>query len=174
MTTSCPDGISEEDARPHTGRHGRASPASFIILAALLLLALTGLFGGDPNPVRTAETDAARIEVKAPAILRNGMTFETVIRIMPKRPVGALTLAIAPSFWRNITINDMVPAADQEEMRDGLLRFTYGSAEPGHPVEIRINGQINPPLFGGAEGEIAVYDADRRLVGLTASMRVRP
>jgi len=174
MATPCPDGISDADAAPRSGYRGHASPASLIILAALLLLALSGHLGGRPNPVQVAENDAVRIEIKTPARLRNGMIFETIIRITPKRPVKALTLAISPSFWRDVTVNNMVPAADKEEMQAGFFRFTYGAAQAGKPVEIKIDGQINPPLLAGIEGEVAVYDGDVRLAGLMTTMRVYP
>ncbi len=174
MAAPCPDGISEADAHPRGGHRGRASLLPLIILAALLALALSGLLGGRPDPVQVAETDNALIEVNMPSRLRNGMSFEAIIRITAKRPVKALTLAISSSLWRDITINNMMPAAEKEDMQDGFFRFAYGAADPGVPIEIKIDGQINPPLFAGTDGEIAVYDRDVRLVGLATTMRVYP
>jgi hypothetical protein len=174
MAIPCPDGISEDGARPRRGYHSHASPVSILVLTVFLALGFLGLFGGRPSPVRIAETDAVRLEVKTPTTLRNGLFFETVVRVTPKRPLNDLTLAISPSLWRDTTINTMVPAAEKEESRDGFFRLSYGPVDVGKPFEIKIDGQINPPLFLGTAGEIAVYDGDIRLAGVETRARVRP
>lgn len=114
------------------------------------------------------------MEIKTPTILRNGHFFETVVRVTPKRPLTDLRLAVSSSLWRDMTINSMVPAPEKEESRSGLFLLSYGPADAGKPFEIKIDGQINPPLFLGTAGEMAVYDGDARLAGTRMRVAVRP
>ncbi|MCM8731534.1 hypothetical protein ACFO8O_11250 [Hephaestia sp. GCM10023244] len=171
MATPCSDGISEDDACPRSGYRRRARVAPLVILTVFLILGFVGLFGGRASPTQVAESDAARLEVTTPVTLRNGLVFETVIRATPKRPIKDLTLAISTSLWRDVTINSLIPAATQEESRDGFFRFSYGPVEAGQSFEAKLDGQINPPLFLGTVGDIVVYDGDVRLVGLETVRR---
>ena len=174
MPSRCPDGIVEAHHRTSRfwGRH--ASPASLVLLGLLIAAALAGLLGGQPKARMVRETSTVRLEVDISNVVRNGVFFETRIRITPKRPVGALVLGISPALWRDLTITSMMPAASGEESRDGLFRFEYGPAPAGETVEIKIDGQVNPELFGGTRGDIVVLDGDVELVRLPSRIEVRP
>lgn len=174
MSSHYPDGIEQgHHDHPRFWRRN-AGPVSLIVLGALLAAALLGLFGGQPNSDLVAETPEVRLEVNSATVLRNGLFFETRIRITAKRPIDELVLGIAPSLWRDLTINSMFPAASEEESRDGMLRFSYGPAEAGQTIEIKIDGQVNPPLFGGTGGDVAVFDGDLPLARLPVTRKVRP
>src|SRR3546814_1697109 len=62
-----------------------------------------------------------------------------------------------------MTVNTMIPAPAEESFEDGYFRFSYGPLDAGERLHVRIDGQINPPLFAGTRGEIAVFDGDRRV-----------
>ena len=49
-----------------------------------------------------------------------------------------------------------------------------GSGEPGKPIAIKFDGQVNPPLVGANAGDIAVFDGDRKLAAIPVKMRVLP
>lgn len=151
-----------------------ANPASLILLALLLAVACLGLLGGYPHPIRASDNDRVRLTVTTPATLRNGMFFETRILIEPHRPIGEVVLAVSPDLWRDITINSAIPAAEKEEFTDGMIRMSFGPGEPGNPIAIKFDGQVNPPLVGANRGEVVVYDGDRRLAAVPVEMRVLP
>lgn len=168
-----PDGIAEMHAKPHRwSRH--ASPLAFIVFGALVLLALSGLLGGHRNPTISADTPAAVLSVNSPRIIRNGELFETRIAVEAKAPIADLVVALPPSLWRDLTINSMIPAASEEEFADGLFRFHYGPFKPGERIEIKVANQINPALFGGTRGHVAVYDDALLLAQLPVTLRVLP
>ena len=52
----------------------------------------------------------------------------------------------------------MIPQADKEEYRKGRFLFHYGKLAPGEVLAVKIDGQINPPLFMGTSGSIGVDD----------------
>lgn len=168
-----PDGITDY----HTtdgGLSRHASPISFVVLAGLLLAAALGLLGGQPHPRFHAESGMADLSVETPAVIRNGEFFETRITVVPKRPVTDLVVAVTPALWRDITVNTMIPAAADERFEDGAFHFGYGKAEAGKPVVVKIDSQINPPLFAGTRGAVIVFDGKVELVRVPIEMKVRP
>lgn len=170
MPQSAPDGISKDNERSSGG----PSPLPILFLGAILAAGLGGLYGGQSDPVREVRADGTTLSVRAPATLRNGMFFETVIEVTPTRPVDDLVIAVSDGLWREMTINTMIPAAQEESHAHGNQRFSFGKAAPGDTLRFKIDGQVNPPLFAGTSGEITVFDGERKLVGLPVRMRVLP
>ncbi|HWT42211.1 MAG TPA: hypothetical protein VN152_06155 [Sphingopyxis sp.] len=154
--------------------HRHASPISFVILAAIITFALSGLTGGQPSPLRSENFGAARFDVKTPSVIRNGEFFETRIRIEAARDISDAVLAVSPSLWTDMTINTMIPAASEESFKGGAYRFSYGRLRAGEILVVKIDGQINPPLFAGTRGEIALFDGERRLGGMPLKIKVLP
>lgn len=172
--SSPPDGIGDRHSRVDRWTHRHANPTSLILTGLLLTIACLGLLGGKPHPVLTRSEERARLTVASPAILRNGMFFETRILIEPLRPIDDVVLAVSADLWRDVTINTAIPAAEKEESADGMIRMSFGPGERGKPIAIKFDGQVNPPLVGRASGEIAVYDGDHRLAAIPLTMRVLP
>lgn len=168
-----PDGISETMISGQRW-HRHASPVSFVMLAAVIAVALSGLVGGQPSPLRSQDFGAARLEVKTPSVIRNGEFFETRVRIEAARDVSDAVLAVSPSLWTDMTVNTMIPAAAEESYKDGNYRFSYGELRAGETLVVKIDGQINPPLFAGTRGEIALFDGERRLGSMPLEIKVLP
>lgn len=112
--------------------------------------------------------------VQMPMVIRNGEFLETSIDIRANRAIADATLAIETGLWRDITINTMIPAAAEETFKDGEYRFAYGPLAKGETVRVKIDGQINPPLFGGNAGFIALYDGERLIGRRHFRIKVRP
>jgi len=170
MSTCAPDGIREQ----HESNSRRANPGPLLLLTLLLVAGLAGLFGGQPSVTRQAKSDAIAMTVRTPETLRNGMVFETIVEIVPRRPVRDLIVAVSDGLWREMTINTMLPAAGEESHKGGYHRFSFGSADTGQAFRFKIDGQINPPLFAGTRGEIAAFDGERRLAAVPVTIKVLP
>ncbi len=171
MVTPTPDGIDPQPPSP-SARH--ANPLPLIILVAILVVAALGLLGGYPARSRTIDTDKVELSVTTPETLRNGMVFETIVEVSAKRPLRQLAIGISDSLWREMTINTMVPAAESEEYGGGFHRFVFTGLKAGETFRFKIDGQINPPLLGGAHGEVVAFDGDQRLAGVPIRVRVLP
>ncbi|KTR83773.1 hypothetical protein NS277_07345 [Novosphingobium barchaimii] len=170
MQSPAPDSINRQNER----NSGGPSPLPILFLGAILTAGLAGLFGGQSDPVREVRDNGTILSVRAPTTLRNGMLFETVIEVTPTRPAGDLVIAVSDGLWREMTINTTMPAAQEESHAHGYQRFSFGKAAPGDVLRFKVDGQINPPLFAGSSGEIAVFDGERKLVGLPVRIRVLP
>ena len=166
------EGVSEKSGARIWNRH--ASPISILVLGAILLAAGLGLTGGQPSSPRTAQFGEAELTIKTPATIRNGEFFETDITIVASAPLGDVTIAVSPSLWRDMTINTMIPAPSEEKFEQGQFRFVYGPLDAGESLRVKIDGQINPPLFAGTSGEIGLIDGHRRIGSMPLQIRVLP
>lgn len=170
---SCPQGIdgSHIDAK---GWHRHANPAAVLTLGLLLTAALAGAFGGQPHPTQTITTSSAEITLELPERIRNGMFFEMRAKVETKRPFSDLTIAVSSTYWRDLTINSMIPGPAKETAENGLYQFSYGPVDADQTLTIKIDGQINPPLFAGTEGDILLMDRDAVIATIPVKMVVLP
>ena len=174
MASGYPDGLEAAHATPRGGFHRHATPFALLVLGALLALAPTGWLGGARSPVSRTQTPAATLSVKTPRTLRSGLFFETVVVVEAHRPIADAVIALPPALWRDMTINAQIPAAESEAYRDGSWRFHYGALDAGGRLELKIDGQINPPLTVGTRGAIVLLDGGRALARVPVAMRVLP
>ena len=173
-TRRMPDGIG--DANVGDGGRVRNLATLFIATVLLLLLglALTGTLARRPNPTETLRTADVTLAVNAPAQLRSGQFFEERMTATAHRDLSDLVIAVPPSLWRDWTVNSMIPAPAEEAFEDGRFAFHYGAVKAGEAVEIKVDAQLNPSLFGGTSGAIIVRDADAVLGELPLATRVLP
>jgi hypothetical protein len=140
------------------------------LFSALLATAMTGLLGGSPGPTTVISAPAATLAVKLVRPLRSGLFFETHIRVIARRHLAKPVIGVDAPSWRDLTINSHIPAASNEGFRDGQFRFEYPALNAGETLEIKIDGQTNPPLIGLA-GAITLLEGD---VGLDLAMIFSP
>src|SRR3546814_16464114 len=76
-------------------------------------------------------------------------------------PLDDAVIAVTSALWHDMTVNTMIPAPAEESFKDGYFHFSYGPLDAGERLHVKIAGQINPPLFAGTRGEIAVFDGDQ-------------
>ncbi len=131
-----------------------------------------GIFGGHPNPRQVTRFPAATVITEFPEILRNGEFFEMRLTIDVSQPFQDLQIGISEPYWRDLTINTMIPASAEEVSRDGFHRFSYGEARQGETLTIKIDGQINPTLQGQSGGALILTDGDRQVGSIPLRLRV--
>jgi hypothetical protein len=169
-----PEGIDPEPPA-RRARIGRlATPITFLLLGGFLGAGLLGLFGGTPTPTRTHDLGDASLSLRVPEVLRNGEFFEMELAFESQAPLADAVIAIEPSLWRNITINTMIPAAAEEEFSDNAYRLHHGPLEPGERLHLKFDGQINPPMFLGTEGTVALFDGEQEIGAVPVSIKVLP
>lgn len=170
---ACPDGIEPDHIVARHRWHDHASPASLLVLLAVVAFGLSGHAGSRPVE-RAADAPAARLAVRSPEIVRNGEIYEAVIAIDARQRIGRLVLGISPALLRETTVNSTMPAAADESYGDGLFRFDHGAVAGGTRFEVKLALQGNPSLYGENAGRIAVFDGATPLVELPLTLRIRP
>lgn len=171
-STTFPDGIGESNQRPLSG--ARLTVFRTVLVGALLLAALFGVVGGAPTAERRVEAPAAAMSVHVPNPIRNGMYAEWRVEVEARQPIGDAVIAVSAPLWEDMTINSLVPAASEEEFKDGAFLFHFGPLEPGDRLLFKIDGQVNPPKFAGQHGAIRLLDGERELVSAPIALRVIP
>lgn len=168
-----PDGIGPSHHEPHRGLARHASPASIVVLGALVAFGLSGL-AGSSSTTREVANDAVELTVLTPGIVRNGEMLETVIDVRPRRRIGKLVIGIEEGLWREVTVNSTVPAPADESFEGGLFRFGFAAVEPGQSFVFKIDKQVNPALGGRNRGRVVVFDGKDRLAELPLELLVLP
>lgn len=168
-----PDGLADAVVRRGLW-HRHASPITLLLLGTLLVLACAGVFGGQPSPRSAVNFGRAALTVQTPTVIRNGELFETDIMIRAAAPIDNAVLAVDADLWRDLTINTMIPAPAEEDFKESAFRFSFGPLAAGETIRIKIDGQVNPPLFAGTAGGIAIYDGERLIGRQPVRIRVLP
>jgi hypothetical protein len=143
------------------------------VLGAVLALGLSGAVGGTES-VERASSDVATLALRGPETVRNGEYLELTVTMSPHRGVANAALEIDAAYWRNVTVNTMIPAPEKEEYKDGVMRFEFGPLGAGESAAVKIDGQVNPHRFGPSRGDFAFLDGDSELVRLDRGLRVIP
>jgi hypothetical protein len=153
--------------------HKWMNAATLVLLGSIVAAGLVGLFGGYDHR-SAAEGGNASLKISGPSIIRNGEYDEMTIEMMARRPIGNAALEIDAAFWREITINTMIPAPEKEELRNGIMRFEFGALDAGETAQFKIDAQVNPHRFGASEGRFVLLDGNRPLVSLARELTVMP
>jgi hypothetical protein len=169
-----PQGIEADTHASAKSWHRYSNLVGIFGLALFLGLAAFGIFGGQPHPTRVIETPAARLTLQFPEILRNGEFFEMRATIEAKQPFDDLQMGISSEYWRDLTINTMIPAPSEEKSENGRYLFSYGPLSPGDRLTIKIDGQINPPMSAGTRGRLTLMDGDTVVLATPVKLRVFP
>lgn len=169
-----PDGLRPHHAEKARGFRRYTGWLSLVVLGALMGVAAAGLLGGGPPQRTEIEAPEATLAVTTPRILRSGMFFETRVDVVARRDLDDAVLAFSETLWRNMTINTVIPQAGEEQFEAGAFRMSYGKLPAGGHIEVKIDGQINPPLFAGTRGAITLLDGRREIGRLPVSIRVLP
>lgn len=167
-----PDGIAARHLEPGGGQLRGLVPA--FLLGALLLAALLGLFGGTPDPTVGAQANGVRLTVTAPRTLRSGMILEIDIAVDAMRPIAKPVVAISGAYLRNLSFNSIIPDASQAGFENGEVTLQYGALKPGDRLQVKMDGQVNPPLVGENRGVVEVRDDKSVLVRRPVRLRVFP
>jgi len=174
MSANYPDGITAHNLGSRTSRWRFTHWIALLILGAIMTLALSGVLGGRANHTISHKEHGTNLRVDAPQTLRSGEFFEIGIEAWADRAIERPTIAISVPFWRNFTVNTMIPQAEGEEASDGAFAFTYGPIEPGKKLVVKIDGQVNPTLRGGNSGWLELRDGDRAFTRIPLKLKVLP
>lgn len=165
--------MSDIRTAPVPVRHHWMTACTLLLLGGLLALGLSGALGGLERTSRV-RTDAASLELRGAETIRNGEYLELTILMTPRRDVTNAVMEIDAGFWRNVTVNTMIPAPEKEELKDGVMRFEFGPLNAGESATIKIDGQVNPHRFGRSSGTFVFLDGERKLTHLVRKLSVIP
>jgi hypothetical protein len=169
-----PDQLTIERARDREGRRDvQFRRGALSVLLLLIGLGLLNLFGQHPS-TKTAEADAATLEVYAPDRVRGGLYFEARFRIDAVRELKEATLVLDPGWAEGITINTVEPSPVGEGSRDGKLVFELGRIPEGRKHVLHLQLQVNPTNVGHRSQGVRLFDGDELLASIDRSITIFP
>ena len=170
--TALPDGIASRHFVESGGLLRGFLPIA--VLGTLLLAALLGVFGGTADPQVSAESNGARLTVTAPRTLRSGMILEIDIAVTTARPIAKPVVVISGSYLHDLSFNSIIPDASQAAFQNGKITLQYDALAPGDRLDVKLDGQVNPPLVGVNRGVVEIRDDKTVLAEQPVSLRVFP
>lgn len=174
MNNAFPDGIDQSNVKGGSRLSLRFRWLVLVFLGAILAVAMSGALGGADSPIVTVNGKEGALTVEAPATLRNGEFFEMHFIGRAHQALAKPTLAIEGRYWQDLTINTMIPAPASESYEDGFFLFEFDPLDAGKAINLKVDGQVNPPMFGGTRGRLQWRDGDRVLAEVPIRLRVLP
>jgi len=167
-----PDGIGRRHLSPSGAWLRGLFPLG--LLGALLLAALLGVFGGTRDPTVTTRANGVLLSVDAPRTIRSGMILEIDIEVASTRPIAKPVVTISGSYLNNLSFNTIIPEASRASFANGAVGLQYDALKAGDRLEVKLDGQVNPPLAGENDGKIAILDDKTVLAERPVRLRVFP
>ena len=171
-----PEGLDPAD---HVELHRRSFEpwARRIFLAILLACVIAALAGavGQRASSSTATGPVARLDVRAPKVVRGGLLFQARIRVEALQKIDMPRLVLSNGWLDGMQVNTVAPGPDAEFNRDGRLVWEYDqSLAAGRDLTVYIQFQVNPTSVGESTNDVAVYDGQKPLVKVTRTLRRLP
>ena len=138
--------IAEDQA--HERKERKAEIVGWAVIAVLLALALTGVFGRGPLSHATAETDLIKLEYQK--FLRKGADSEFVVQIRPSND-GVQSFWLSNQLLEKIEISRLEPTPKSSLVKDDGIEYAFDS-QPGS--EARVAFQFQPQTWGKIDSQI--------------------
>jgi hypothetical protein len=145
----------------------------FGLICLIPVLALFNLFGQRPQTTNDA-TNAAKLELYAPARVRSGLLYEARFTIRALRELKNATLVLDPGWAEGMTINTIEPSPVDEGSRNGLLLFKLGHVPAGEVFRLFMQFQVNPTNVGHRDQDVELFDGSARVATLHRTITVFP
>lgn len=171
-----------ERVRDLKGRHRHAwyRRVALSLMAAVVVLALLGVFGQSPA-TRTASGPAGTLTVQTPERLRGGILWPGEIRVRARTKIVAPVIVLGGGFMEGMQLNTLVPAATSEASRpprpgqeEASLALTYPTLEAGDELSLFLQLQVDPTTVGLHDLSVRLEGANIAPIDSPLTARVFP
>jgi hypothetical protein len=175
VTSALPEGLSAARHRDLAGRSADPWIRRLLLagLAGIVLLALLGVFGQQPETSRAASADASLV-VQAPSRIRGGLIFQARFTITAGRRLEQPVLSLERGWFENMSINSVAPEPTSETSRGDHVDLVFDALGAGETMTVWIYFQANPTNLGRQRERVALRDGATTLVHLDRSVLIFP
>jgi hypothetical protein len=145
----------------------------FLVLVAIVVLALLNVFGQHPSN-SFASSPAASLEVHSPTRVRGGLMFESRFTITAHQDLDTPKLVLDRGWFEQMTINSLEPSPSTETSRNGKIVLTFDSLEAGQDLVFWAFFQVNPTNIGRRSQSVELDNGDTPLLRIKRSITVFP
>jgi hypothetical protein len=147
--------------------------ALFLVLIAIIVLALLNVFGQKPSSSR-ANSPAAALDVYSPSTVRGGLVFNSRFTVDAHQPLKTPKLVFDSGWFEQMTINGNAPQPSTQTTRDGKVVMTFDSLQPGQKLVFWMSFQANPTNIGHRAENVQLDDGNTPLVKVRRSITIFP
>ncbi len=155
------------------GSHVWVRRAVLLLLGAVVLAALLGVFGQHPATSH-AQGAEARLEVQSPDRLRGGLIFQSRFTITALHRIEKPTLVLARGWFESMSVNSTEPTPTADKVVDGRARLTFDAIPAGSSTTVWIYFQVNPTNVGSRSEDVQLADGERTLAQVHRSVTIFP
>jgi hypothetical protein len=146
-----------------------------LILFAILVLALVGVFGQRTSTATSSAPGRATLTVDAPERLRGGLYYQVHITVIAHATIQQPRLVLSRDWFDGMTLNTAEPAALGEDSRQGAVTLTYGGLAAGDRLDVFTEWQVNPTSkLGGRSPSVELDDGSRPITRVNRDLTVFP
>lgn len=157
---------------------GRAAHPWFrrLALTAMVVLVGVALAGGFGQPTRVTQAaePGARLDLRAPSVLRGGLLWHARITVRAWTQVREPQLILGPGYVSGMQLNTVEPAPSEETSRGDSIALSYATLQPGDQLTVYLQLQVNPSTVGRQDLSVVLEGRGARPVRLPASVTVLP
>ncbi len=151
------DGIEIHDDFGVQLREWRTERVAFVVIAALLVAALLGLFGTGPLAWATVANDAGTLTVEYERFARRGGTSAfTVVVSERSQSDGEFQLLFDRTYLEAFTIEAITPEPTEVGVAEERLRYTFAQAHPG--ASLTVTFHVTPQSLGRVPASVSLRD----------------
>jgi hypothetical protein len=172
---TAPAGLSIERDRDLRGRAWEiwVRRGLFLLLVAIIVLALLNFFGQRPTTSR-AESPAASLELQAPERVRGGLMFQGRFTLVARQDLKTPKLILSPGWFEQMTVNGFEPQPSSETTRNGDVVITFDSLQAGQKLVFWTYFQVNPTNIGRRSQDVELDDGNTPLLRLNRKVTIFP
>lgn len=147
--------------------------ALLMLLLTIVVVALTGALGQSERSSRDAGKQA-RLELRAPSVVRGGLLFQARIRVTALDAIEHPRLVLDEGWLDGLQVNTIEPSPMSEASRDGRLVLSYPSLEAGDVLVVYLHFQMEPTSVGSTANGVELDDATTPLAAVSHTLRRLP
>jgi hypothetical protein len=155
------------------GRHSLYRRLGLAALAAIVVVALVGVFG-QQSTTTVAAGPGASLEVVAPDRLRGGLLFQARFEIEARAALAHPSLALSSGWLEAMTLNTVVPEPESETSGARGLQMTFPPMPAGRTLTVWTAWQVNPTNVGEHDEDATLLDGPTPLATAHRSLMVFP
>jgi hypothetical protein len=175
--------MSELDERLDLGRmrdlrgryaHAWVRRVLIVLLAAPVVLALSGALGQRTSTLRAAGGGGAQLQVDVPDTLRAGLLWRGRIIVRAQLDIKLPRIILGDGWVESMQLNTLEPAPESEAARGSRVVLSYPEIKAGEELHVYLQLQANPTSLGAQDMSVEIDDETAPLARIAHTTRVLP
>ena len=144
------------------------------VLLGVSVLAMTNVFGQQPETSEAGIPGRATLRVEAPTKVRGGLLYQARIDITAGERISHPTLVLGRAWSEQVQVNTVVPSPTTESSGEGQVIYGYDALSPGRHLTIWVQFQSNPTGPGSRDQSVSLLDGETQIARVSRELMTLP